>query len=407
MGVRAHDGVVSFFDRRPWLRWAVPAGTAGLLVAGSALGPVGAVADAPLPERTAQDLLVALQQTPPTALSGTVAIETDLGLPELPMGVMPGNGPMALIDGQNTVRVWTDGTERARLALIEQAAETTVISTGSEVWVWSSAQATADRFELPDVKGFSGPDAPDMDLPNGFELPSTPQEAAELALSAIEPTTEVSTSGAANVAGRDVYELILTPRDDRTLVQRIVISMDAENDLVLRARVFAKAISDPAFDVGFTSVDFGTPDDSLFEFSPPPGATVTEHVPPTVTKAELTELAEQAKESRAGSGEVAEPTVVGEGWSAVIVADLPPGGLGDLAESAMESEDDAQSPWAGTDPATLALTLLQALPDTSGQWGTGRVFTGTLFSAIVTDDGRIAVGAVDPDALGAALASTR
>jgi hypothetical protein len=123
--------VVSFFDRRPGLRWAVPAGTATALVAGAALGPVGAVADAPLPERTAQDLLVDLQQAAPTALSGTVEIRTDLGLPDLPMGVMPGTGPMALIDGENTVRVWTDGAERARLALIERAAETTVISTGS------------------------------------------------------------------------------------------------------------------------------------------------------------------------------------------------------------------------------------------------------------------------------------
>ena len=30
---------------------------------------------------------------------------------------------------------------------------------------------------------------------------------------------------------------------------------------------------------------------------------------------------------------------------------------------------------------------------------------GTLFSAILTDDGRVAVGAVSPEALGAALAA--
>jgi hypothetical protein len=209
------------------------------------------------------------------------------------------------------------------------------------------------------------------------------------------------------VAGRDVYDLILTPRDDQTLVERIVVSMDAENDVVLRVRVFAKPISDPAFDVGFTSVDFGTPDDSLFEFTPPPGATVTERVLPTVSDAELTELAELAQGTRPGSGDVPEPVVVGEGWSAVVVAELPADGLADLAQYGQEAGEGEQSPWAGTDPATLVLTLLEALPETSGDWGTGRVFAGTLFSAIVTDDGRIAVGAVAPEALGAALASTR
>ena len=48
--------------------------------------------------------------------------------------------------------------------------------------------------------------------------------------------------------------------------------------------------------------------------------------------------------------------------------------------------------------------MLEALPTTSGAWGTGRVLSGTLFSAILTDDGRIAIGAVPPAVLGDALA---
>ena len=57
------------------------------------------------------------------------------------------------------------------------------------------------------------------------------------------------------------------------------------------------------------------------------------------------------------------------------------------------------------DAAGTALALLAALPQESGAWGTGRVLRGTLVSAILTDDGRIAVGAVDSEVLGAALAS--
>ena len=44
-----------------------------------------------------------------------------------------------------------------------------------------------------------------------------------------------------------------------------------------------------------------------------------------------------------------------------------------------------------------------ALPQASGAWGTGRVLTGTLFTVVITDDGRIAVGAVTPDVVFAAL----
>ncbi len=393
---------MSPFDRRPWLRWTVPAGTATLLVAGAALAPLGAVADSPLPARTAEELLVALQEPTVQTVSGTVAMSTDLGLPDLPLGMMPGAGPLALLDGDSTLRVWTDGPERTRLALIERSGETTLVRNGSEVWVWSSADASADRYELPPMRG-DGPRVADKDLPEGVELPSTPQEAAQMALEALDPSTEVTTSGAATAAGRDAYELILTPQDDLTSVDRVVIAMDAETNVPLRVRVFATAMQDPAVDVGYTSVDFGGPDAGLFEFTPPPGATVTEHPMPSLTDEQKADLAARA-EAADGSGR--EPTVVGTGWSTIIVADLPTGALADLAEQG-QSSSGRRGHSGGSDPAETALALLEALPATSGDWGTGRVLRGTLFSAIVTDDGRIAVGAVSPDALGAALASTR
>ena len=52
-----------------------------------------------------------------------------------------------------------------------------------------------------------------------------------------------------------------------------------------------------------------------------------------------------------------------------------------------------------------AVALLASLPRISGEWGTGRVLSGTLVSAILTDDGRVAIGAVGPKTLSAALAA--
>jgi outer membrane lipoprotein-sorting protein len=385
---------MSIFDRRPGLRWAVPAGAAVVLVGGAALAPMAATADSGLAPRTAEELLVALAQPSTTAVAGTVQTSADLGLPDLPMGMMPSSGPMALASGESTVRVWTDGPDRQRLAMIERAAETTVVRNGQQAWVWSSADATADRYVLPERDGAGGvPDS--SELPPGVQLPSTPQEAAAMALEAIDPTTEVTTSGVGTVAGRDAYELTLTPRDPQTLVARVALSMDAETNVPLRVRVYSTSMPDPAFEVGFRSVDYSTPDPSLFDFTPPPGATVTEH-----------DAADMGVRGTGGTADLPqgpEPTIVGEGWSTVVISQLPVDSLADLAEDGMRSSSDDWD--RGGDPAATALALIEALPAESGAWGTGRVLRGTLFSVILTDDGRVALGAVSPEALGDALAA--
>ncbi len=384
---------MSIFDRRPGLRWAVPAGAAALLVGGASLAPLAATASSGLEPRTAEELLAALAQPGATALSGTVTTTADLGLPDLPMGMRPNSGPMALASGGNTLRVWTDGPQRQRLALIERSAETTVVRNGQQAWVWSSAAATADRYDLPAHDAGLGAAPDGATLPPGVALPSTPQEAAEMALEAIDPSTEVTTSGVGSVAGRAVHELVLTPRDPETLVARVTLSIDAATNVPLRVRVDSTRIPGPAFAVGFSAVDFAVPDPALFEFTPPPGSTVTEHEAPAKREASQNGTRDDG----------AEPTVVGEGWSTVVIGELPPDSLADLAEAGTRGSSEGYG--RGGDPAGTALALIEALPAESGPWGTGRVLRGTLFSAILTDDGRVAIGAVRPEALGAALAA--
>jgi len=58
------------------------------------------------------------------------------------------------------------------------------------------------------------------------------------------------------------------------------------------------------------------------------------------------------------------------------------------------------------DPSTSALGgVLDRLPRVSGSWGSGRLLSGKLFSALLTDDGRVLVGAVAPELLYAAAAT--
>jgi outer membrane lipoprotein-sorting protein len=336
---------------------------------------------------TAQELLVALQAPQAQALSGTVVATADLGLPTLPTGMASSAQLTDLVSGTHTLRVWQDGPDRTRLAMIGGAEESDIIRSGGDLWMWSSADRTADHYVLPerDAAGRSAA------MPASIDVPSTPQEAADLVLKAIDGTTEVTTSGVAEVAGRPVYELILNPRQSDTLVDRVVIAIDGQTHVPLRLQVFSTVMAEPAYEVGFTSVDFTRPDAGIFAFTPPPGAKVTEHPA----------AGADPGATRSGSAtrptDPNEPTVVGTGWSQVVVGTLPAEQMAGLA-GATGGSDASQ----GLDVAAL----LASLPRASGTWGSGRILSGTLVSAILTDDGRFAIGAVAPETLGAALAAS-
>jgi hypothetical protein len=58
----------------------------------------------------------------------------------------------------------------------------------------------------------------------------------------------------------------------------------------------------------------------------------------------------------------------------------------------------------GKDKSGTIATLQKAATPVSGSWGSGRVLRTKLFSALLTDDGRVFVGAVTPDVLTQAAA---
>ena len=127
---------------------------------------------------------------------------------------------------------------------------------------------------------------------------------------------------------------------------------------------------------------------NTFTFTPPPGATV-EEVTPGATEHEG--LFRGPSEGLGTPGDLAAlrppVTVVGEGWSSVVVARPGLAGLAALAAAGAGAADDEGS--AGL------TTLLANLPTVEGDWGSGRLLTSRLFSVLLTDDGRVLAGAVD------------
>lgn len=390
---------MNVFSHRPTLRWSVPLLAAVVLGAGgAAAGVISATARDGLPQRSASQLLVDVQKARLDGLSGTVVQNADLGLPSLP-GVGGGGSSdlTSLVSGSHTLRLWYAGPDRVRLALLGSLGESDVIRNSKDLWTWSSTEKSATHRTVPTA----GDDAPSS---LAAMSPLTPQQAAEAALKAVAPSTRVSTDGTAVVAGRSAYELLLQPRDARSLVASVRIAVDAKTHIPTRVQVFADGVSKPAFEVGFTSFDPSTPAASVFRFNPPPGTKVTEggdvmeghdamgrpgtssDAPDGPTTHGLPGDLPEGLPRGMASGP--QPKTVGEGWTSVLVAKLPA---------------DAASGQSSGDAGSLT-SMLGVLPKVEGTWGSGHLLQGTLFSALVTDDGRVAVGAVPPSELYAALA---
>jgi outer membrane lipoprotein-sorting protein len=333
-----------------------------------------ASADVTLPARTAAQLLVDLQTAQLDGASGTVVEQANLGLPAIPDGF--GGGGTAnlnsMITGSHTLRVWYSGPDKARVALLGALGESDVIQNGSDAWIWSSSTNSATHYTIKAGAKGATP------VPSASDLPTSPQQAADRALAAIDPTTKVSTESGDTVAGRAAYVLSLTPKDTASLISKVSIAVDGSRHIPLRVQVFAKGADKPAFEVGFQTVSFTRPDNAVFAFTPPAGAKVSE--------------AKGDPRGTSDSSTGAKNAVIGKGWTAVLALRESP------TASAPGSTDSAKATGSQLDQ------VLSSLPRVSGSWGSGRLLQSTLFSALITDDGRVLVGAVSGQRLLAAAA---
>ncbi len=368
------------FTSRPALRFLTPLALL-LVIAGVGLVATTATADRKLPPRTAEQILVALQGAKVDGMSGTVTQTANLGIPEIPgAGGSRSSDFNSLVSGTHTLRVWYAAPDKSRIALLGTLGESDVIMNGTDAWTWSSDDNEATHRTIDPAARARAKEEAKSQAPT--DLPKTPQEAAERFLAAVGTTTEVATDSDVTVAGRAAYELVLRPKDDRSLITEVRIAVDGETSVPLRVRVFGDG-AEPVAEVGFTEVDFSVPDDGQFAFNPPPGAKVTEVKPDSdsARKSAAEEKAEALRQQQDGD----DAKIVGEGWTTVVVSKS-----GSSAPSATGESDEMGA-------------LLQQLPRVKGDWGSGRVLAGAAFSVVLTDDGRMAAGAVKPDVLYDAL----
>ena len=384
------------------LRWVAPiavlAGTA-LVASLPNMLPAGADPVPVLPVLTPAQLLDKVRTTTVAALSGDVTFSTSLGLPDLgSLGVRSGTA-LDLVTGTHTAHVWYDGPERVRVGLDAPQAEQHWIRNGTDLWSWDSDTQSVHHVTLP----AQDPSTDPADAADPADVPALdPVAAADALLAAIDPTTSVTVRTPGYVAGRPVYELVVSPRSAASTIADGVVSVDAATGLPLAVRIDAKGATAPAVQVRFTAISFDRPAASVFAFSPPPGARVTEDA----TASDLLPLgiggrdaaraarkAERASGATAGlrapadgsapsartatAGSKTHGKVVGSGWESVaVVTDLALG-------------RQFQTLFANAPAVTVGGT-------------TGHLLTTRLLNVLVLDDGRVLVGAVTPETLQAA-----
>jgi outer membrane lipoprotein-sorting protein len=350
-------------------RWLVPVGIAAII-----LGTVGATsairasAGASLAPRTAAQLLAEVQTASVGSAIGTLVEHADLDIPALPAGI-GGDGSAqfdSLITGSHTLRLWYDGPQRERLALIGTLGESDIIRNGTNLWIWSSSGNKVTHVTLP-----AAPPGKD-DAPAPSAMAITPSAIATELLSKLSPTTSVTVGRNTTVADRAAYTLVVAPKDSASLIGSIQIAIDARTHVPLRVQVYPTGGRKTAFEMGFTEINFVTPDPSNFEFNPPPHPTSTPLGPA---------LGGGTMPANGGG-----PTVIGSGWTTIVAGPMPfvdngPGGQGDSAIDAIS----------------------KSLPTVNGPWGAGKLLRTKLFSALLTSDDRIYIGAVTSNSLLAAV----
>jgi outer membrane lipoprotein-sorting protein len=379
-------------------RWAVP-GTAVAVTAVTvaALQIPAAQASPDLPNRTPAQLLASISsdaKVPP--MTGTVVETASLGLPQLPQTGNP-TSPASLLTGSHTMKVYYQDASHFRLAVPQPSSETDVIADGTKVWLWNSTGDSVTEFTPPANAKHSTPKLP--------KTPLTPQQAADQVVAAVGKTTLVSVQANVMVAGEPSYQLVLAPKDHSSLVGKVVVAIDGKYGVPLRVQLYAKGASSPAFQVGYTALQWVTPDPSNFSFTPPKGASV-----------DVVNLKDEAK-SASGSTSSTAPTGFGTyGKSWLTVAAFPQkdlmqgfgttsGSSGSANSSKGQNTFSNNNQGVGVSQQELLNALLGSAKPVHGAWGSGTLVTTSLVSMLMTN-GEVYIGAVQPSVLYAAVGHT-
>jgi len=384
-------------------KWTAAFVAPSVIAAGAifAAAPASAI---DLPDVTAEELLL-IMDGETVDFSGTVVKTSNLGLPALEMSSMMSqdavddmaermpegfedfvpqlieqNALTQLVElaaGTHTMRVYASDLGM-RVQVMDQMGQRDLLVTEDGFWAYDAAAATAWSGSADDVTQSSLEDAKRQ----WQQELASPEELVNALLDEARLSSTVSVGQDHEVAGRSAYQLIVSPNSSVSLIDQVVVSVDSETGMALDVKVFSREESEAAFEVGFESIRFATPDADIFSFTPPPGTTViVEEVPEalralqaeyagrTLTEADREQLRADLRAAAEAEG-MPSPELLGDEWESVMyLAQVP----SDIPLEMLETE-----------------LFADLVTEVAG----GVVFSTPILNVLVTDSGEIFAGSV-------------
>lgn len=384
-------------------KWTAAFVAPSVIAAGAifAAAPASAI---DLPDVTAEELLL-IMDGEMVDFSGTVVKTSNLGLPALEMSSMMSqdavddmaermpegfedfvpqlieqNALTQLVElaaGTHTMRVYASDLGM-RVQVMDQMGQRDLLVTEDGFWAYDAAAATAWSGSADDVTQSSLEDAKRQ----WQQELASPEELVNALLDEARLSSTVSVGQDHEVAGRSAYQLIVSPNSSVSLIDQVVVSVDSETGMALDVKVFSREDSEAAFEVGFESIRFATPDADIFSFTPPPGTTViVEEVPEalralqaeyagrTLTEADREQLRADLRAAAEAEG-MPSPELLGDEWESVMyLAQVP----SDIPLEMLETE-----------------LFADLVTEVAG----GVVFSTPILNVLVTDSGEIFAGSV-------------
>ena len=385
-------------------RWIPSIAVPAVIALGAVAVPLQANA-VDLPDLSAAEVMVLMQQSDVLEFSGTIVKVSDMGLPSLEFSSMVSDDmsdqmaekmpaefadfvpaviesniltqAMELVSGTHTVRIYVSGKDKLRAQILDPMSQRDLIINGDEFWTYDAKTATATTGTIDmeiDPANKAAAEQEILDFAESIALDlSSPEAIANYLVDMIDETSTVEVGKDHNVAGRSAYQLIISPDAAGSLVERAEISVDSETGLPLKVEAFSTQQTTAAMSVGFESINFGPIDSSLFDFTPPTGTEVL-----TLDSSDLegyadkdtAELEAELMASLANPAKPAKPEVIGENWQSVVYLPALPA---DIPTELMATE--------------LFGDMLTEVPG-------GKVFSTALVNVLLTDSGQVYMGAV-------------
>jgi outer membrane lipoprotein-sorting protein len=175
-------------------------------------------------------------------------------------------------------RLWATPDGKVRLELQASGHEgatsdSQVLIDGGRFSIYDSGSNTVYKGTLPQHGG----DSQSADK-SGADKPPTLADVKN-AIASLMEHANVSGATPSDVAGRPAYTVRIGPKQDGGLIGGTELAWDAVHGTPLRAAVYAKGDSSPVLELKATDISYGPVASSVFDVTPPAGATVTDISP--------------------------------------------------------------------------------------------------------------------------------